>query len=484
MSVRAAAVVCAALLVAGCTSHTHGALERGAPSTTASTSTTVVPTTVTTLPRVIGRVAAPAPSTAGFRSPLTLTNRPTPVAGDTNGEMPARDLVGVLPTCQAARAAAPSLGLLFATARDLGAALGARECYRPLAGQVAAQQHATAAGNSACAASVPKTPSGAPKGTSMHGWGKAGDFSYAGDTVLFGTAGDRFLNAHANRFGWNHPGWARPGGSTCPEAWHWEWVGDGGVQQLSAMRADVVGLLPTSDGRGYWSVTGLGAVAPRGDAVLRGSLDGQVLPWLIVAAVRTPAGGGYWLVGSDGSLYPFGDAARLPAAAPAPAPSTVVAMAPTPDGRGCWLATSDGRVVAVGDAVAHGAPAQTTPRPTRAVTAIAATPTGRGYWVASADGRVFAFGDAPALGDPSGHPLPAPVVATAATPDGRGYWLAGADGSVYAFGDAPTVTGAPTAGLVQPVVAIAATPSGGGFWLAAADGRVLPYGDAGFYGNG
>src|SRR5439155_4748482 len=46
---------------------------------------------------------------ASFDSPVQPDNRPNGVAGDTNGLMPSRDLVGVAPGCQAARAAAPSL---------------------------------------------------------------------------------------------------------------------------------------------------------------------------------------------------------------------------------------------------------------------------------------------------------------------------------------------------------------------------------------
>src|SRR5207237_4781628 len=110
-------------------------------------------------------------------------------------------------------------------------------------------------------ASVVTSPSGSVKGTSMHGWGKAGDFTDTGGSVAFGSPGDRFLNAEAGRFGWNHPGWARPGGSACPEAWHWEWVGDGGTLHASPVPADVVAIAAGHDGRSYSLVTGLGAVS-------------------------------------------------------------------------------------------------------------------------------------------------------------------------------------------------------------------------------
>ena len=100
--------------------------------------------------------------------------------------MPARDLVGVAPNCLAARAAAPSLGLLLATARNEGVVLHTEQCYRPLSDQVTVKQRWSAAGHSSCAAPVLTTSSGKPKGTSMHGWGKAADLS---DGVLDAAVG-------------------------------------------------------------------------------------------------------------------------------------------------------------------------------------------------------------------------------------------------------------------------------------------------------
>src|SRR5439155_13037482 len=248
----------------------------------------------------------------------------------TNGEMPEHDLVAVAPNCIAYRAAAPSLGLLLATARNEGVALGTNQCYRSLAGQVAAQQRATARGNSACAASVPKTASGAPKGTSMHGWGKAADLE-------FGPPGAGFLDATAGRVGWNHPGWARPGGSACPEPWHWEWVGDGGIFHLSSVRADVVALLPSRDGGGYSTVTGLGALVHRGDAPDAGSAADSPLGWVVVGGAPTPSGRGYWLVCGDGTVLRFGDAPVFGSVRAGPPASPVVGMAALPAAHGDWL---------------------------------------------------------------------------------------------------------------------------------------------------
>ena len=422
--------------------------------------------------------------TGPFVSPTNPDNRPTPIFGDTNGEMPPRDLVGVAPDCMAARAAGPSLGLLLATARDMGVVLGVSQCYRSLSDQVADQQMATAAGNSACSAPLPTTPSGMPIGTSMHGWGKAADFTDAQGQVLFGTAAENFLDAEANRFGWNHPGFALPGGSACPDPPHWEWVGDGGDLHDSTVRADVVALLPSADGRGYSTVTGLGALGHHGDAPDYGSAAGDPLGWIIVGGARTPDGRGYWLVGSDGTVFPFGTARSFGSIRSGTPPTSVVGMAATPDGRGYWLVGADGHVFTFGDAAFYGSPAASSRSLTRPVVAMAATRDGHGYWVVAADGAVFNYGDAKNYGSASGRPLPAPVVAAAATPDGRGYWLASADGSAFAFGDAapPTTTASVASG--PPVVAIAPTPSGRGYWLTTADGAVFGYGDAQYYGAG
>jgi hypothetical protein len=58
-------------------------------------------------------------------------------------------------------------------------------------------------------------------GTSVHGWGRAVDFEDGGGELTFSSAGYQWLKAHAAEFGFVHPAWAEPGGSS-PEPWHWE----------------------------------------------------------------------------------------------------------------------------------------------------------------------------------------------------------------------------------------------------------------------
>ena len=207
-----------------------------------------------------------------------------------------------------ARAAAPSLALLYRTASAAGVRLGARDCYRPVREQVAVAATWTARGNSACAATPQRYPDGRPKGTSMHGWGKAVDFSEAGP-VTFTSPGYRFLKAHAEALGWNHPGWAEPGGGPCPEPWHWEWIGDGGVMRGPIAPADVVAILPAAGDAGYALVSGLGAVRPTGTARFVGL--GRVLPAELGGrrrGARRPNHDGYWLLGGDGGIFSFGAA--------------------------------------------------------------------------------------------------------------------------------------------------------------------------------
>ncbi len=58
-------------------------------------------------------------------------------------------------------------------------------------------------------------------GTSQHGWGLAVDLAggVQNEDVRY-----RWLRANAPRFGWDHPTWARAGGSGPYEPWHWEYV--------------------------------------------------------------------------------------------------------------------------------------------------------------------------------------------------------------------------------------------------------------------
>src|SRR5688572_1225850 len=212
---------------------------------------------------------------ASAESPIHPENRPAGLEGAANGQVRPEALVGVGGVCRSGRGAAPSLALMLAAARADGVALRPGDCYRPANQQSAAKSNACSRGNCACAAG---------SGTSMHGWGEAVDFRDAAGSLTFGSSGYRWLKANGARFGWNHPRWAEPGGSACPEAWHWEWVGDGGTLGGDPVRADVVSLFPSRHGNGYSSVTALGGLVHRGAAVDRGSAASLPIASLVVGA--------------------------------------------------------------------------------------------------------------------------------------------------------------------------------------------------------
>jgi LAS superfamily LD-carboxypeptidase LdcB len=58
-------------------------------------------------------------------------------------------------------------------------------------------------------------------GTSVHGWGRAVDLQDSNGKLTFDSPAYRWLKANAWRWGFVHPAWAEPGGSS-PEPWHWE----------------------------------------------------------------------------------------------------------------------------------------------------------------------------------------------------------------------------------------------------------------------
>ncbi|MCL2467399.1 MAG: M15 family metallopeptidase [Micrococcales bacterium] len=60
----------------------------------------------------------------------------------------------------------------------------------------------------------------AEPGKSNHGWGLAVDINNLGGE---GSVKHAWLRANAPAYGWDHPSWARVGGSK-PESWHWEYV--------------------------------------------------------------------------------------------------------------------------------------------------------------------------------------------------------------------------------------------------------------------
>jgi D-alanyl-D-alanine carboxypeptidase len=416
-------------------------------------------------------------------SPINPANRPTALAGAVNGVVPTTRLVRVGPNCLAAREAGPSLARIFAMAREANVVLGADECYRSLAEEVRLANIANQPGNNpACVASVAHAPSGAPVGTSFHGWGKAVDLTGADGSLTFGSAGYAFMKQVAASVGWNHPAFAEPGGSACPEPWHWEWVGDGGTLHAGTRRGDVVALLPSADDKGYATVTGLGALGTHGDFVAHGSVATLPIAWVVIGAAPTPHRDGYWMAGADGGVFTFGAARFHGSMGGRALRRPVNGMAATKSGNGYWLVAWDGGIFSFGDARFYGSTGNR--RLVSPVVGMAPTPTGKGYWLVASDGGVFSFGDARFYGSMGGKPLDSPVVGMAPTPTGKGYWLVASDGGLFSFGDARFYGSFAPFHPPSPAVAMVATKTGRGYWLELADGSVGSFGDAGDFGNG
>ncbi len=176
-----------------------------------------------------------------------------------------------------------------------------------------------------------------------------------------------------------------------------------------SLNAPVVGIVPTTDGGGYFMVASDGGVFAFGDAKFEGScpgIGGCAGP--VVAVVPDATGNGYWVVTQNGDVYTFGDAPYLGGAGPSGSP--VISAVRTWDGRGYWILRADGTVSAFGDAVGHGGPTGSVGGFNPA-TAIFTDSDSGGYWVADAEGAVFSFGDAPFLGSMSGIRLNGPVIA-------------------------------------------------------------------------
>jgi hypothetical protein len=411
-------------------------------------------------------------SPAAATSAIQPANRPTPIAGQRNGLVAPSALVTVEGDCRLARAAAPSFVHLLAAARAAGVDLGTDSCYRPLADQIAVRGQACDHGNCACAATISPT---ATVGTSFHGWGKAVDLTVDGHSLTDPfSAAEAWLNAHAATYGWNHPAFARLG-TACPEAWHWEWVGDGGALLGSPIAADVMGGAGANGALA--TITGLGAVHwLSGPLAISAPTQPELSPlaWVVVGGAATPSGAGLWRVAADGGVFSSGDAHFYGSTGAIHLNRPIVGMSATPSGHGYWLVASDGGIFSFGDAAFHGSTGAM--RLFRGVVGMAPTPSGHGYWLVASDGGIFSFGDAAFHGSTGAMHLNAPIVGMAPTPTGDGYWLVATDGGIFSFDDAVfhgSDGGHPSP---SPVVGIVATPSGAGYQLLHANGQVEGFG--------
>jgi len=220
---------------------------------------------------------------------------------------------------------------------------------------------------------------------------------------------------------------------------------------------DIVGMVSTSDDKGYYLVGSDGGVFAFGDATFDGSLPGiGVRVNDIVGISPTANDGGYFLVGKDGGVFAFGNA---PFEGSLPGLGThvnnIVGFAATSSNQGYWIVGSGGHVYAFGDATNFGsAPGS--------ATSISSTPGGEGYWLTGPDGGVFAFGDAPFEGSLPGMGVKVNnIISMVPSSDGKGYLLIGADGGVFTFGDATFDGSLPGIGIhVTNIVGAVSTATG------------------------
>jgi LAS superfamily LD-carboxypeptidase LdcB len=153
-------------------------------------------------------------------------------SGCLNGQIPDNDLTTVTPSCRVAADVAGPLRDLMAAAQRDGIALAPEtqsyiqktfptwtlepprltSCYRDYDMQVWWRDFYCFWSHCEYAA-VP--------GTSIHGWGRAVDFEDQFGELTFWSPGYAWLQSHAAAYGFVHPAWAEPGGSS-PEPWHWE----------------------------------------------------------------------------------------------------------------------------------------------------------------------------------------------------------------------------------------------------------------------
>jgi hypothetical protein len=239
---------------------------------------------------------------------------------------------------------------------------------------------------------------------------------------------------------------------------YWLVGSDGGIFTFGAaqfygstgsvhLQRPVVGITPTASRGGYWLVASDGGIFAFGNAGYYGSIPGSGLQPAgsgrprslnapIVGMVPSSDGGGYFMVASDGGVFAFGDA-RFEGSCPGIGGCRGAAVAVVPDatGNGYWVITSTGAVYPFGDATDYGQPGQQS----SSITSAAATSNGRGYWILDGAGQVFPFGNAAALGGMAAGSAGGfdPASAIFATSDGGGYWVVTALGKVSAFGDAP-----------------------------------------------
>jgi sugar lactone lactonase YvrE len=200
----------------------------------------------------------------------------------------------------------------------------------------------------------------------------------------------------------------------------------------------------------------------------------------IVGAVPTPDGKGYLMIGSDGGTFAFGDAnfeGSLPGLGVHV--NNIVAVLPSPDDKGYLMVGSDGGTFAFGDATFEGSLPGIGVHVNNIVGAVP-TPDGKGYLMIGSDGGTFAFGDATFEGSLPGLGVHVNnIVGVVPTLDQKGYLMIGSDGGTFAFGDANFEGSLPGLGVhVNNIVAVLPTLNDKGYLMVGSDGGTFTFGNA------
>jgi len=191
-------------------------------------------------------------------------------------------------------------------------------------------------------------------------------------------------------------------------------AGSGPYSGPSEFWPTAVALAVTPDGLGYWvlevGASGLGSVQGFGDAQYFGDeVSAHVAHnGVPVGIVGSSDGKGYLIADSDGGVFAFGDALFSGSMGAQHLNAPVVGIGRNAPG-GYWLVAADGGVFSFGDAPFGGSLGSL--RLNAPIVGIVPNAAGAGYWLAAADGGVFALGQAPFFGSMGGRPLAAPVVA-------------------------------------------------------------------------
>ena len=200
------------------------------------------------------------------------------------------------------------------------------------------------------------------------------------------------------------------------------------------MRGDAVALLPSADDRGYATVTGLGAVAPHGDFVNRGSAANVQLLWVMVGATTTRNRGGYWMVAADGGVFSFGNA-RFHGSLGGSAPELAGQRhGIDPIGQGLLARGVGRRHLHLRRRALPRIDRRDAPQP--AGRRDGADTERQGLLARRIRRRHLHVRRRASADRPARSRLVSPIVGMAPTPSGKGYWLVASDGGVFTFGDA------------------------------------------------